>query len=205
MAALQAQRGRIAAIAQARGLRSIGENMADVRAALLAMHFGARVAQMKIDICAQSLFTNGREERRPAAARFVFVVRLKQGVIAANAAVHPRQFAGFKLARKGAFRRCLARDMVGQGFSLAISCQLRLPLGIGFVDGKVHTALAFFFIHPILQAAQHRLPHGLRLLQGINLNKALWKLRCSRCISGCDFAEKRYGQSLKAVGLPGIG
>ena len=73
----------------------------------------------------------------PAATRIKLGGGLKQLGVAANTMVVPRLPMAFVLAGKGALCGGFAGDFKGYGLSVFVS-QQGAPLGIGFLDRKVH-------------------------------------------------------------------
>jgi len=118
----------------------------EVRAALVAEHFGATHAELGV---ASSPMFSGLAACRSWASRcgVVFGVRAKEFGPAADAAVDTGIMAIMILPAKGALRSFLARDTV------LLGCEQRAPLC------SVLTA-SFFMSHPPMHAALDIAPHA---------------------------------------------
>src|SRR6266851_1783183 len=75
---VELQRQRIDAVAQARGLRPILEDVAEVGVALRAQHLGPAHAMARVDLGGHGLLVQRLPEARPAAAGFEFGVRAEE-------------------------------------------------------------------------------------------------------------------------------
>ena len=121
---LEPQGDAVHAVAQPRGRRAVGKDMAQMRVAARAMHLGALHEKAAVDRLAHHLRVQRRKEAGPAGAAFELRCLVEQRRIAAHAGIAP---GGLRKAvvGKGAFGAMLARDLVGQ------VRQLRTPFGVG--------------------------------------------------------------------------
>ena len=109
---VQRQRGGVDAKAQSGGLRTIGEYVPEVRAALFAAHFHARHAVTGVGARHDVFGFIGLPETRPSAAGIEFGRGIKQGIAATYAAVDPHIMAIPIRACKGFFGAALAAYLV---------------------------------------------------------------------------------------------
>jgi hypothetical protein len=107
--------------------------MAHVRAAVCAMHLGARAPKAFINLHANCLSVQGIEKRRPAGAAVVFGFRVEKRFAAADAAVDARLLVVGIFAGEGSFRGFVARHIECKGLS-AFFFEFGAPLVIGFLD-----------------------------------------------------------------------
>src|SRR5258708_35372060 len=77
----------IHAVAQARGLRAVGEDVAQVRITERAFHFGAHRAVAEVFPLANIFFCDGRPETRPARAGIDFRAGIENRIAQADAQV----------------------------------------------------------------------------------------------------------------------
>src|SRR6202035_3939444 len=123
---MEHQRETIHAIAQARRLRAVVEDVAEMAAAAAAMYFGAQHAEGAVlglaDRVLQRLI-----EARPAGAAFELGVRGEQRQVAAGASEHALAMFLQQRAGTGAFGALLAQDLI------LLRRQLRAPFGIGLL------------------------------------------------------------------------
>src|SRR5579884_442801 len=135
---LELQGDGVDAVAQAGGLaRTVLEDVAEVRAAVFAGHFGAvheeRVVFMILDV----LRVDGPVEAGPAAAGIELVFGGEEFVAAGGAMVHPRLVVVVERPAEGAFRPLLAHHAV------LLRRQLFLPVGLWHVFQIGHVCFSF--------------------------------------------------------------
>src|SRR5688572_15602793 len=106
------QRSRVDAVAQAGGLRSIVEHVAEVGVAVGAGDLGAHHAMRQVTVLVDAFASQRQPETGPAAARVELLRRLEQVRAAADAVVGPPLRMRRILTREGAFRALLLRDVV---------------------------------------------------------------------------------------------
>src|SRR6266446_3348188 len=108
LAAVKVERGAVHAVAQAGGLRTIVKYVAEVTAALAAMHFGTGHEKTAVGLRLDCLL-NRRREARPAGAAVEFGVRGKQRLAATGAAVDALAILLVERARSRAFGAVVAQ------------------------------------------------------------------------------------------------
>src|SRR5579864_4880577 len=94
------------AIALARGVWAVVENVTQMTAAAMAMHLGARQEQLEIARCLDRTL-DGREEARPTRAAIELGVRSKELERAGRADEHPAAVLVVEWAREGPLRAVL--------------------------------------------------------------------------------------------------
>jgi hypothetical protein len=114
------QRSRVHAVAQASGLRSIREDMAQVGIALAAERFGAHHPQAGIGFLSYILFGDRRPKARPAGTGIKLGVGAEKRVAAAHTAVDAWIVQLVILAGEGHLGTLLARDRKLIGSELAL-------------------------------------------------------------------------------------
>src|ERR1700730_5523279 len=124
----ESQRGGVHAIPQARRLRSVGENMPEVRVAQLTLYFAPHDPESGVRLLVHILRRDRLPETRPPGTRIEFRRRVKKRVIAVNTSVESRSVLVMERAAKGPFRRGAARHVVLQ------RAKLFLPLLFGLPD-----------------------------------------------------------------------
>src|SRR5690242_17227404 len=125
---LELQRRRVDAVADPRGVRPVGEEMAEVAAAVRAHHLGADHAEAHVRLLVDRLAARRRVERGPAAAGVVLRLRLEQRRAAACADVRPVVEHVVVLARERPLGALLAENAV------LLRRQLFAPLRFGLLD-----------------------------------------------------------------------
>ncbi len=125
---LQIQRRRVDAVAQSGRRRAVGEDVAEVGAAVVAGDFGAQHAEAAVDVLVDQFFVVRRVKTRPAAARIELGLGAEKRGTAADAAVGAVAVGIPIFASEGGLGAFFAGDAVfGRG-------QLGTPLGVGFLD-----------------------------------------------------------------------
>ena len=130
---LEIQRSRIHAIAQASRGGAVFEDMAEVGAAIGAVHLGAGAPEAFVHFGAHSAGSLRIEKRGPAGAAVVFGFGVKQRLVATNAGVDAVSLVVGVFAGEGALGGFVARNVKGQRLS-AFFAQLFAPLVISFLD-----------------------------------------------------------------------
>src|SRR5487761_2270766 len=131
------ERGRVDAVAQARGPGAVGEDVAQVRSALRALDLDAAHAMAHILDCLQVFFVHRRIETGPAAAGFELGSGTEQLGVAANAAIRPVVVKIPVLAGERRLRAALAGD------GILLRRQFLFPLVVGFLHAfSLHWKLA---------------------------------------------------------------
>src|SRR6185369_7203114 len=128
LAGLELERGRVHAVPKARRLRTIFEDVAQVRVARRADDFRAALEPAVVVDIAHVLGGDGCVEARPARTRVVFCLRVEQRCAAADASVGTRGVVVPVFAAERALRAFLARDLV------LLRRELLAPFGVRFVD-----------------------------------------------------------------------
>lgn len=123
----ETQSGRIHAITQARGARSVSKYVAQVSVAERALHFRPRYAERNIFSLANVALCDGFEKAGPSGAGIEFATRTKQCVVAIDTAVESRGVLIMERAGESPFRGSTP------GYIKLQSGELRFPLGVGFV------------------------------------------------------------------------
>src|SRR4051794_36188899 len=124
---MEHQRKTVDAIAQARGLRAVVEDVAEMAAAAAAMHFGAQHAKGAVLDLADGIFDR-LVEARPAGAALELGVGGKQRQVAAGAGEDALAVLFQQRAGARPFGAVLAQDVVLH------RRQLRAPFRVGFLD-----------------------------------------------------------------------
>src|SRR5258707_10109949 len=117
----------IHAVAQARGLRAVREDVAQVRITERAFHFRAHGAVAEVFPLANIFFRDGRQETRPARAGIEFCAGIKKRVGAINAAVESRGVLIVKRSRVRPLRGGAPRHIELQRVKLLLPLRLALP------------------------------------------------------------------------------
>src|SRR4051794_27611232 len=97
-----------------------------------AENFSALHEQARVRLCLHTVVLYGPREARPSSARVELVVRVKELVAAANAAVHAWILGGVVSARKCPLRAALSCD------SELLGSELFLPLLVCFANFFSH-------------------------------------------------------------------
>src|SRR6476659_9365311 len=128
------ERRAVHAVALAGRARAVGEDVAEMAAALGARHLGADHAVAGVARGLDRLVL-GRPERGPAGAALVLGVGIEQRLAAAGAAEDALALLVVQRAGERTLGAVLAQHMVLQGV------ELLLPVGIGFFELVVHGVL----------------------------------------------------------------
>ena len=121
---LKLQRRRIDAIAQARGLRTVLEDVAEVRVAPGAVDFRAPHEEGVV-LARADVVRDGCMKTRPAGAGLELGVRVEQLQVTGDAAINTRLVVVQVLAGEGAFGAVLA------GNAILLRREELLPFGVG--------------------------------------------------------------------------
>jgi hypothetical protein len=113
----KAERGGIHAVAQAGGLGAVGEDVAQMRIAERAFHFGAHGAVAEIFSLVNIFTGDGGPETRPARARVKFRAGIKKRIAAGDAAIESRGVLIVERSGEGPLRGGAARDVELQRLS----------------------------------------------------------------------------------------
>src|SRR6185503_14261852 len=136
---LELERRGVHAVAQARGLGAVVEDVPEVRVATRAQHLGALREPAVVLLLRDVLLRHRLEEARPAGAGVELGLGAEERQAAAGALVHARVLGGVVLAGEGALGAVLAHDLV------LLLGELGLPLGVG-LDDLFHGTLQNFVI-----------------------------------------------------------
>src|SRR5687768_3274908 len=140
---LELERCAVHAIALAGGLWPIGEDMAEMAAALGAMDLGAGHEMAGVGRGADRA-GHWRPEGGPARAAFVLGARIEQGLAAAGAAEGASAFLVVERAGEGPLGAVVAQHVMLQRVELLLPLGIALlhGIGVGFWGHGVSTCLA---------------------------------------------------------------
>src|SRR4029079_7505070 len=106
---LQLQRGRIDAVAQARWIRPVIEDVAEMTVAFRAQNLGADHAMARVALLVDMTFSDGRRKTRPTAAGIELGVGFEQCLSAAGAGIGALALLVFVFAGERPLGRLLAQ------------------------------------------------------------------------------------------------
>src|SRR5215470_2442756 len=133
--AVELERGRVHAVAQARRSRPVVEDVTEMRIARRAQYFSALHEEAPVLLGAKVLLGHRRIEARPAAAGVELGRRVEQRRAAAYARVGSGLFGGPVLAAEGCFGPLLPCHAV------LLRRELLLPFGVGLRHFYRHESL----------------------------------------------------------------
>jgi len=152
----QIERDRIHAVARARRLWTVWEDVTEVRVTAGADHFGPKASDAAVFARGNALVAERLREARPAGAGLIFRFRAEQFVAATRAAVDPGALAIVVLATKRSFGALLPTHLVllrGElgppfGFALGVpllaatstTCFAHHPFPYSFVTDPISDA-----------------------------------------------------------------